>query len=406
MTESYAMHRIKSTLMAFLRRPMPAALFRAFYSVLRLLVPTNPKQIGFTSGPDLADNSFALFEKLVKSPRAHEYRLVWMVKNARASEKVLRREFPNAYLGNVSIVTNFSLRGMWAYLRCRYLFFTHGVFLFGRSWYPQTIVNLWHGMPIKTIGSYDGRRQDTFCIMHYTVATSNYFAGIMAKSFYLPRGRVLVTGLPRNEWLFVQEERYLDIKEGRAKLVAWLPTYRNSYIGEIRVDSDANSPDPLGADTLSKLDGLLDGVDAMLVIKLHQMDSKNQQFWPSYRNIRFYTDPRFQAEGLNLYKFLACSDALVTDFSSCAIDYLLLNKPIGIFAPDKSSYIRGFMPDVLEKVTAVCHPLDSVEEFGAFVTNLPAQHKVTPEQEDLYQIDLRSPSEDILRAVGLADLAQ
>jgi CDP-glycerol glycerophosphotransferase (TagB/SpsB family) len=240
--------------------------------------------------------------------------------------------------------------------------------------------------------------------MHYSIATSEYFAGLMGKAFYLPRDRILVTGLPRNEWLFVQEERYLAVKEGRAKLVAWLPTFRSSYIGEIREDSSANSLDPLSADTLAKLDRMLEGVGAMLVIKLHLMDSKNQQAWPSYRNIRIYTDPRFRAEGLNLYKLLACSDALVTDYSSCSIDYLLLNKPIGLFAPDMASYVRGFMPDVLKKVTAVCHQLRSVEEFGAFVRNLPPEHKTTPEQEVLLQMDLRSPSEAILRAVGLANI--
>jgi CDP-glycerol glycerophosphotransferase (TagB/SpsB family) len=375
------------------------------YAVLRLLVPANSKQIGFVSGPDLADNTLALFEKLVKSPLAHEYRLVWLVASAYDSENILHREFPNADLRNVSIVIKNSLRGMWSFLRCRYIFTTHGVYGFAHSGYHQTICNLWHGMPIKAIGAQDSKTRSDVMYMHYTIATSEYFADLIAKAFYLQRARVLVTGLPRNKWLFFREERYLAVKEGRVKLVVWLPTFRSSYMGEIREDSSANSPDPLSADTLAKLDDMLEGVGAMLVIKLHLMDSKNLQAWSSYRNIRIYTDPGFRAEGLNLYKLLACSDALVTDYSSCAIDYLLLNKPIGLFAPDMSSYVRGFMPDVLKKVTAACHQLGSVEEFGAFVTNLPAHHKTTPELEDLYQMDLRSPSEAILRAVGLANLA-
>jgi CDP-glycerol glycerophosphotransferase (TagB/SpsB family) len=260
-------------------------------------------------------------------------------------------------------------------------------------------------MPFKNFFAVGELPSDTM-FMHYSIATSEYLADIVAKNFQLQRVRVLVTGLPRNEWLFVQEKRYLSIKEGRAKLIVWLPTFRRRQIPEsvILVDGGANSPDPLSADTLAKLDDMLDGFGAMLVIKLHLLDIKNRQAWSSYRNIRIYTDPRFRAEGLNLYKLLACSDALVTDFSSCAIDYLLLNKPIGLFAPDMSSFDRGFIPDVMEKLTTICHQLGSVEEFGAFVTNLPAQHKITPELEVLYQTDLRSPSEAILRAVGLADL--
>jgi len=388
----------------FMQWPLPHACATMLYGVLRLLIPANPKQIGFASGPDLTDNTLALFERLLKSPSVHEYHLVWLVRSASNSEKILHREFPDTDLGNVSIVTKNSLRGLWAFLRCRYVFDTHGAYFFAHSGYHQTIVNLWHGMPIKAIGAQDGKVRSDFSVMHYSIATSEYFADILAKALYLPRDRVLVTGLPRNEWLFLKEERYLAVKESRAKLVVWLPTFRSSYVGEIRQDSSANSPDPLSADTLAKLDDLIEDAGAMLVIKLHMMDIKNQQAWSSYRNIRVYTDPRFRAEGLNLYKLLACSDALVTDFSSCAIDYLLLNKPIGLFAPDMSSYVRGFMPDVLKMVTAVCHQLSSVEEFGAFVTNLPVEHANKPERELLHRRDLRSPSEAILRAVGLTNL--
>jgi CDP-glycerol glycerophosphotransferase (TagB/SpsB family) len=258
-------------------------------------------------------------------------------------------------------------------------------------------------MPIKAVGALDGKSRSDLPFMNYSIATSEYFADLIAKAFYLPLDRVLITGLPRNEWLFSHEERYLSVKECREKLIVWLPTYRSSCVGEIRVDSSVNSLDPLSTDILAKLDEILDGADSLLVIKLHLMDAKNLRAWHSYRNIRIYTDRRFQEEGLNLYKLMACSDALITDFSSCAIDYLLLNKPIGLFAPDMSSYVRGFMPDVLKKVAAVGHQLGSVEELGSFVTNLPAKNRTTTEREVLYQMDLRSPSETILRALGFLD---
>ena len=76
---------------------------------------------------------------------------------------------------------------------------------FVRAGDHQTIVELWHGMPIKAIGAFDGKSASEVPFMHYSVATSNFFADIVAKSFYIPRDRVLVTGLPRNEWLFQTE---------------------------------------------------------------------------------------------------------------------------------------------------------------------------------------------------------
>jgi CDP-glycerol glycerophosphotransferase (TagB/SpsB family) len=259
-------------------------------------------------------------------------------------------------------------------------------------------------MPIKRIGSYDGQLRSDLFLMHLSIATSEYFADLVAKSFYLPRHRVLVTGLPRNEWLFQFEDRYRALKEGRSTLVAWLPTYRSTRhsttLNTVRKDSGKIHPDPLDVETLEKLDGFLDGSDTVLIIKLHVLDQKNEVSWARYENIRLYTHSRFQAERLNLYKLLAVSDALVTDYSSCAIDYLLLKRPIGIFAPDKSSYSRGFMPGVMEKLAAQTYPLRCVEEFGSFMTHIPQMHLVS-DGSDLHQMDLRSPSKAILSAVGL-----
>ena len=374
---------------------------RVLYAMLRFVVPTDARQIGFVSAPDLTDNALALFETLVRSDRSLEYRLIWLVADRSASRRILDREFDPSELPNVSLVSKNTLRGLWTFLRCRTIFLTHGAYGFAHAGYHQTIVNLWHGMPIKTIGAHTGKaRRDTF-FMHYSIATSDYFAHVIAKAFYLKRDRVLVTGLPRNEWLFQREEKYLVVKEGRAKLVVWLPTFRSSYVGEIRVDSSADAPDLLSAATLEALDARLDGSDSMLAIKLHPMDVKNRQSWANYSNIRIYTDAAFQAAGMNLYKLLACSDALVTDFSSVAIDYLLLKKPIGLFAPDISAYTRGFIPGVLERLAAVGHKLTALEDLANFVINPPPEHETTAEHELLCQMDLRTPSESILRAAGL-----
>jgi CDP-glycerol glycerophosphotransferase (TagB/SpsB family) len=379
-------------------------LIRTAYAVVRLIVPASSRQIGFISSPDITDNSLALFEKIVTAGRAQSFRLVWLVADVRASREALQRDFSQTALQNVWVLRRNSLGGVWAFLRCSSIFSTHGIYWFAHHGFHQTIFNLWHGMPIKTIGALDGKLPSDLSLTHYTVATSEFFADLMAQSFYLPRERVLLTGLPRNEWLFQQEERYALLKEGRAHLVLWLPTFRTSHRGEIRRDSDQSASDLLSAETLAALNAALDGAQSLLVIKLHAMDIKNTQDWPSYRNIRVFTDERFRAAGLNLYKLLACSDALVTDFSSCAIDYLLLQKPIGLYSPDRSEYARGFMPSVLEKVEAQSYSLNSVEEFAAFLRKLPPPRPVASAAEDLYQLDLRNPSQAILSAAGLADI--
>lgn len=367
--------------------------------MLRLLIPSKHNQIAFVSTPDLTDNALALFERLVKSPYSNRYQLVWLVENEGASNRMLHRLFPDAPLDNVISITKNSVRGFWSFLRSRYVFATHGIFSFAQSGFHQTICNLWHGMPVKTIGAHDGKKKSDLMFMHYTIASSTFFADILSEAFFLRRDHVLVTGLPRNEWLFREDHMYQVFKEGRSKLVVWLPTYRQSNLGAVRVDSAPDSPDPLGIESLVELDRLLEGADTMLILKLHVMDLKNSCAWPLFRNIRVHTEPDFSRKDLNLYKLLACSDALVTDFSSVAIDYMLLDRPIGLFAPDTPSYTRGFTPGVWERVKESCHGLASVEDLAKFARHLPEAQDGA--RNLLCQMDLCSPAESILRAFRL-----
>ena len=244
--------------------PIHRRFVRGLYSAVRFILRSNPKQIGFVSSPDLSDSCFALFERVLHSTESQKFRLVWLVDKPVAAKLSLERQFLKEEIGNVLVVKRRSLRGLLAFLRCRYVFLSHGTFWFVRSGDHQTIVELWHGMPIKAIGAFDGKSPGEVPFMHYSVATSGFFADIVAKSFYIPRDRVLVTGLPRNQLLFQAEERYVDIKRRRSKLVVWLPTYRSSYLGEIRVDSAGFDPDPLSSENLAMLDAMLDGSDTVL----------------------------------------------------------------------------------------------------------------------------------------------
>ena len=51
--------------------------------------------------------------------------------------------------------------------------------------------------------------------------------------------------------------------------------------------------------------------------------------------------------GIQLYQFIPLSDALITDYSSVSVDYLLLNKPIIYTLDDYEEYARsrGFCLD-------------------------------------------------------------
>jgi CDP-glycerol glycerophosphotransferase (TagB/SpsB family) len=341
----------------------------------------------------------------MKSPRVNDYQLVWLVKNKILAEERLRQDYPDFSSDRVKVVQKNTLRGLFCFLRSRYVFFTHGVYWFAHAGFHQTVVNLWHGMPIKKIGvQLEERASVELPFAHYSIATSDFFADVIADSLRVPREHVLVTGLPRNEWILTPTPEHVAVKEGRSRMVVWLPTYRQLEVDGYVIENSTDVPDPLSASSLADLDRKLQGIDLLLVLKLHPGDIRNRDSWPGYKNIRVLRDADFRAEGLNVYKLLACADALITDFSSVAIDYLTVNKPIGVFAPDRSTYTRGFVNGAFEKLDTVCHSLNSVDDVAAFVRDLPAARPQTAELNELYRQDLHSPSRDILHAIGLAPL--
>jgi len=152
------------------------------------------------------------------------------------------------------------------------MFFTHGCFSSVKPVRSQITVNLWHGMPIKKIGSYLGPTQ-TIPLSTYTISTSPFFSNIISHAFSTPKDNVLEVGLPRNDILQTSPNESLRHTVCQAdKLVIWLPTYRQSVVGEIRLDGEKadnvfNLPDL----KLEKLDSAFAKMKVRVLIKPHPM---------------------------------------------------------------------------------------------------------------------------------------
>lgn len=381
------------------------SLGRAAYACVRFLVPVRARQIAFVSFPDCADNACALFEYIMWSGRANEYRLIWLVQDVGAAKTQMMRRYPESEVGNVRFVSKNTVEGIICFLRSHYVFFTHGHYWFVESGAHQVVVNLWHGMPIKKIGKALGKHYE-IPFAQYSIATSEFFADVIADAFTMQREKVLVTGLPRNEWLRRPADLAM-LKRGRSKLVVWLPTYRQLWVNNRveQIDAAGDEPDALSLETLAELDQQLDGADVQLLVKLHPLDVKNQQAWPAYRNIDIYSDRRFRSEDRNIYKVLGGADALVTDFSSIAIDYIPARKPMAFFAPDQSSYSRGFVPGVLERIESVGCRITTTAELAGFLKSLPEPKRPEASSEELHESSAVRASEKILRHLGLGNLA-
>jgi CDP-glycerol glycerophosphotransferase len=310
---------------------------------LDLIVPKK-KRIVFSSFPDLSDNAFALFNFMKSNNKLNSYSFVWLTEqNPYKYNKYLKNE-------RIKVVKKNSFIGMYFYLSAKVAFYTHGLYNDVTSYNKKKKINLWHGMPFKKIGALDDNFKGILPVQDRFIVTSKKCAEIYSKSFKISKKNILSLGQARNDLLKEKtnffEKKSIQISKYK-KVVAWLPTYRKSSFGDIREDGfyNCNKIGFLEIEMLVKLDGFLVEKNFFLIIKLHPMDILNDDVFKKLRNISLIRNKDLEENEEQLYPILGMTDALITDYSSVFIDYLLLNKPIAFDLNDFDEYNknRGFL---------------------------------------------------------------
>jgi CDP-glycerol glycerophosphotransferase len=172
----------------------------------------------------------------------------------------------------------------------------------------------------------------------WLLSTSPSMTPHLSRMLGIARDHCFELGYPRNDHLIrherppgplVDDEIYEAI-QSRGPVVGYFPTWRD----------DAMSI-PGGDPVVSEMADIVGDQGGVLVFKSHHGSSSRVSSGGSLVVLPATTD-------LNAY--LGICDVLVTDYSSVASDYLLLNRPIVLFAPDIDKYRggRGFLFDPIE----------------------------------------------------------
>ena len=336
-----------------------------FISKLLGLIPKSENILVFNSFPDYTDNSYALYRYLMNNKK-YKYKLIWIFND---KTSICKYQEVTAYY-------KFSFKAFYYFAKAKFVFSTHGLYSFLELNQGLKLVNLWHGMPLKTIGSMDLQRDGSSPTKaDYLIATSEFFQKIMAKSFNdLPIDRVLLTGQPRNDLLFEETlffENYgIDIKQFNS-IGIWLPTYRQSIVGDIRKDGvyNENGISFLTMNELQKLDDFLQKNSSLLIVKLHPMDALQYVDFAHLKNLIIIKPKEFKEQ---LYPLLGKCDYLLTDYSSVWIDYCILKRPIGFVMNDIEEYkkSRGLTIENLdEKLPGTI--INTFDKLTLFISNLP-----------------------------------
>ena len=289
---------------------------------------------GAKHGEGFADNSKYLY--LYTATERSHIQAVWLSRNERVIEQLRSRGY-EAYHAD-------SIRGILANLRAGYAFVSHGVADVNK-WCcgGATIVSLWHGVGLKTVGWDYGLKSDRliprlyrhlvwrlFTKPDWVVVTSEAMVEPFVSAFRLDPERVLVAGYPRNDVLTGALPGYRfetdDIYETCERLheestvFIYAPTYRE--------ETDQYIHDHLDLD---ELDRRLVALDAYLIVKLHPWEEMTIGDDEFSRIIPM-------SPQLDVYPLLKHTDALITDYSSIYFDYLLLDNPVIFYPFDLDEY--------------------------------------------------------------------
>lgn len=200
----------------------------------------------------------------------------------------------------------------------------------------QIYFNTWHGdRGFKRVGKDNTHttyhaRTERFC--DAMIAGSEFGAGTYRTAFEF-QGKVLMDGCPRNDILVRNDpaeaaalRRRMNLPED-VKLMVFAPTYRDVTTREgQRAELDLSAAlDCLEAHT---------GERWLCLLRAHFLSGGIQGGRADERVIDVSGWPE-------MAEILLVSDLLITDYSSCAGDFILRDKPAILYQPDLEDYENG-----------------------------------------------------------------
>lgn len=251
---------------------------------------------------------------------------------------------------NVEVIPLKSPQGQHRLMRAGNLFVKHSAtrnLVFPVSGDLHNIINLWHGIPFKRIGYASADVQERLPLIaeehsrcRAVISSSKIDALAIAAAFYpLSINDIWNTGLPRNDFILRDRELLpVDMQEQLAelervldgrRLLLFMPTFRNAQEDAYYRFSD---------DEIAFIGDWMRRKNVVLGIREHMADSARV-----YGSQLAALDCLDLSDDIfpNVEMLYRASSALLTDYSSCFIDYMLTGKPAVSFAYDYARYMSA-----------------------------------------------------------------
>lgn len=332
------------------------------------LIPKNKNLIMANSwfGQKYADNTMYEYEYLLTHTN---YQVVWTTKNRQIYDKLKEEGKP--------VVKSDTIKGLWMQIRARMLLSTIQHHDYNKYLLCNCILlDLDHGIIFKQVG-FDINPNDQYQYFHHSIirkyvdyymTTPSFLTEkMMEHSYHIRENNAILCGKARLDYFFDESLRNTSTLLAEAisgrKTIVYMPTHRTNGRKKIEIERIMD---------LRFIDELCDRFGYVFIIKKHFYHRDELTDTALYKNIIDLTQ-----EAIDAQEMLFNADILITDYSSCYIDYLLLDRPLVLYTYDLEEYLK--------------------EERGLFVSfdrlNIGYQPK-TKEQLNKDLMDIVSNSDD------------
>lgn len=316
---------------------------------------------------DTCENARALGRYIAEKSYFGKYRLVWLCNHPERFKSSKNEIYLNRNTPMQARTAGQLIKYFWLVGRAKYVIFENGILPKMRT--DQITVYLNHGSPpIKSTKGIINLPKS----LNWALSPSKFSTDIIAEQYSINKERIMCCGSPRTDCLFelsdvAQIKNELKI-DGYDKIILWAPTFRQRKNSN-RVDSgfvyNLGVPIMESLAEYDKLNSVLKKYNMLLLLKLHLLQDVEYIKLPPTDNVRILTNEELENGGRNVCDLLKCADALLTDYSTIAFDYMLLDRPIGYTLDDKDEYRLGFSVDCIEELMPgnLIYAMDGLVEF-------------------------------------------
>ena len=316
---------------------------------------------------DFDCNGGAFYNYLIKNGYNERYKIVWLV----------RKKVMDKLPANVETVPLYGPNIKKAYYVCTSKYFTFDCENVQKMRKGQVMVCCGHGA--GGFKNVKGKLMIPKCV-DYILVQSKSYAPIQANQWSIESSdkRLISIGYPAQDIFFdgsESNELQKLTSQKYKKVILWMPTFRKGggyHRNDSRKEQKLGIPLIETQEQYLKLNNCLAENNVFLIIKIHPKQDLENLKIKDQSNVKVLTGETVKELKIDNYAMMKCADALISDYSGAAYEYLQLDRPIGYVLDDMNDYIAGFVVKDIHTLIAGTE-IYNFEQLASFIVDVVSE---------------------------------